>query len=136
MREAVEKAGVDVLAVRSHAGVLAFGADTDVRAAFQKYDITKFDLHTLELHRRRYESTERGLLRAALTSAILRHRSLDGHRRRNSDLLSPANPQDAIWQPLRKLVGALNGTVREHPDLQWSEGISVRLVLRHVKIFG
>lgn len=127
VREAVEKAGVDILAVRSHAGVLVFGADADVRAAFEEHDITKFDLHTLEIHRRRYESTERGLLRDALTNAIRRHRCLDVHRRRSSDLLSPADAQDAIWQPLRKLVGALNGTVRDHPDLRWSEGISVRL---------
>ena len=127
VREAVEKAGVNVLAVRSQAGVLAFGADADVRAALEEHDITKFDLHTLEIHRRRYESTERGLLRDALTNAIRRHRCLEVRRRRSSDLLFPADPQDAIWQPLRRLLGPLHGTVRDHPDLRWSEGLSIRL---------
>ena len=37
------------------------------------------------------------------------------------------DPQDAIWQPLWKLVGSLNGTVPDHPDLKWSEGVSTRL---------
>ena len=127
VREAVEKARVDVLAVRSHAGVLAFGADVDVRAAFETYGITEFDLHTLEIRRRRYESTERGLLRTALTNAIARHRGLAVRRRRSSDFLRPADPQDAIWKPLRKLVGSLNGTVPGHPDLKWSEGVSTRI---------
>ena len=127
VRKAVEKARVDILAARSHAGVLAFGADVDVRAAFEDYGITEFDLHTLEIRRRRYESTERGLLRDALTNAMARHRGLAVRRRRSSDFLWPANPQDAIWRPLRKLVGPLNGTMPDHPDLKWFEGVSTRL---------
>ena len=127
VRAAVEKAGVNVLAVRSQSGVLAFGSDADVRATFEDHRISEFDIHTLEISRRRYESTERGLLRAALTNAIGRHRSLAVRRRRSSDLLSPANPQDASWQPLQKLVGPLTGTVQDHPDLTWWEGISTRL---------
>ena len=124
---AVQKARVDVIAVRSHAGVLAFGADVDVRAAFDAHGITEFDLHTLEIRRRRYESTERGLLRDALTKAIARHRGLLASPRRSSDFLRPANPHDALWHRLRELVGPLNGTVPDHPDLKWSEGVSTRL---------
>ena len=127
VREAVEKARVDILAVRFHAGILAFGADVDVRAAFEDFGITEFDLHTLEIRRRTYESTERGLLRDALTNAMARHRGLAFRRRRSSDLLWPADPQGAIWRPLRKLVGSLNGTVPDHPDLKWSEGVRTRL---------
>ena len=127
VRAAVEKARVDILAVRSYAGVLAFGADVDVRAAFDAYGITEFDLHTLEVRRLRYESTERGLLRHALTNAMARHRGLAVRRRGSSDFLRPVDPQDAIWQPLWKLVGSLNGTVPDHPDLKWSEGVSTRL---------
>ena len=57
--------------------MLAFGADADVRAAFEAHGITEFDLHTIETKRLRYESGERGLLRDALTQAIARQRSLD-----------------------------------------------------------
>ena len=126
VRKAVEKVGVEVLAVRSQFGVLAFGTDSAVRTAFKAYDITEFDLHTLEARRLRHESTERGLLCDALVQAFRRYRNLDlisGHRRH----LIPANPQDVVWKPLQQLVGRLNGTVENHADLQWSEGIFVRL---------
>jgi len=32
-----------------------------------------------------------------------------------------------VWQRLRDLVGVLNGTVPDHPELKWSEGVSTRL---------
>ena len=109
VRQAIEEAGVDVLAVRSYGGVLAFGADADVRAAFGGNDISEFDIHTLDVRKQRYESSEQGLLRQALTAAIVRERGLIAQRRRQRDLLSPADPRDAIWQPLQKLVGELSG---------------------------
>ena len=127
VRDAVEQAGVDMLVARTHAAVLAFGADADVRAAFEAYRITEFDLHTIETKRLRYESGERGLLRDALTHAIVRQHSLDVIRRRNTDLLAPANPQDASWAPLRRLVGTLSGAMTGHPELRWREGVGTRL---------
>lgn len=127
IREAVTRAGVDILFSRVQAGVLAFGADADVRAAFDLYSIVDFDLHTIELRRLRYDSGERGLLRDALARAIARERGLHHLRRRSSDLLSPLNVEDDIWNPLRALVGPLTGTVAEHPELAWSEGVGTRL---------
>lgn len=126
VRQAIEEAGVDVLAVRSKAGVLAFGADADVRAAFENYDISEFDIHTLDIHKQRNESSERGLLRQALTAAIARERGLMVRHRRERDLLAPANPRDTTWQPLQKLAGRLSGTVNGHEDLLWREGIATR----------
>ncbi len=127
VRRAVEKADVNVLAVRSRVGILAFGADADVRAAFKEHDITEFDLYTLEIRRCSYDSTERGLLRDALTIAIGRERGLNALRRRSIDRFSPADVRDAAWQPLQSLVGALSGTVEDHPHLRWREGIGTRL---------
>lgn len=126
-REAVEQAGVEVLVARTRAGVLAYGADADVRTAFEAYGITDFDLHAIDTKRLRYESGERGLLRDALTRAVARQRSLDVNRRRSTDLLSPADPDDNAWAPLRLLVGSLSGTVKDFPELQWREGIGTRL---------
>jgi len=126
-REAVELAGVDVLVARTRTGVLAFGADADVRAAFEPHSITDFDLHTIDIKRLRYDSGERGLLRDALTRAIARQRGLDVIRRRTTDLLAPLDPHDAWWAPLRKLVGPLSGTVTDHPELRWREGIGTRM---------
>ena len=51
VRDAVEQAGVDVLVARTRAGVLAFGADADVRVRFRGARITDFDLHTIETKR-------------------------------------------------------------------------------------
>jgi hypothetical protein len=127
VRSAIEKAGVDVLAARTRAGVLAFGADSDVRKAFGCHAITEFDLHTIEARRLRYDSAERGLLREAMTRAIVRGRGVVAIRRRNADLLAPADPLGAPWGELGRLVGPLVGWVPDHPELGWREGLSTRL---------
>ncbi|GLS34660.1 hypothetical protein GCM10010869_02480 [Mesorhizobium tianshanense] len=54
-----------ILATRTQAGVLAFGAENDVRIAFSDNTIEEFDLHTIEVRRLRYDGQERGLLRQA-----------------------------------------------------------------------
>ena len=124
VREAVQKSSVDVLAVRSQVGVLAFGSDADMRNVFNSYGITEFDLHAFDVKRQRYESTERGLLGEALGRAISRHCGLSivGRRR-----FVPTDPKDTIWSDLRESVGTLTGVVSGNPDLQWWEGITVRL---------
>lgn len=127
IRQAVDEAAVDVLVARVRVGVLAFGADADVHAAFDRHDLTEFDLHTVEQKRLRYDSGERGLLRVALARALARNRGLRHLRRRSTDLLAPADVTDGTWAPLRQLVGPLSGTVEGHPDLTWHEGIGTRL---------
>ena len=127
VRDAVREAGANVIAVRSSTGVLAFGSDTEVRRAFGPLGISDFDIYTLDPRRQRYDSTERGLLREALTMAIERGLSLKATRRRREDLLVPRDPADQVWRPLEKLVGTLAGNVSGHPDLNWCEGIGIRL---------
>lgn len=127
VRDAIRQTGVNVLATRTRAGVLAYGSDSDVRAAFGDYQIQSFDLQTIDTKRLRYESSERGLLREALTCAITRELGLEATRRRTTDLLAPLAPQDQIWNPLRRIAGDLNGTVRDHSELRWREGIGIRL---------
>lgn len=127
VRAAVEKASVAVLFARTRAGVLAFGADSDVRKALACHTMTGFDLHTIEARRLRYDSAERGLLREALTRAIVRGRGVEAIHRRSSDLLAPADPSAPEWSELRRVVGTLAGTVPDHPELRWREGLSTRL---------
>jgi len=127
VRDAVEQADVDLLVARTRAGVLAFGTDSDVRVAFKPYSISDFDLHTIEMKRLRFDSGERGLLRDALTRAIVQNRGLELTRRRSSDLLTPVDTTAPRWSPLRTLVGTLNGNVSSHPGLTWKEGVSIRL---------
>ena len=127
VREAVREAGVSVIAVRSSTGVLAFGSDAEVRRAFEPFGISDFDIYTLDQKRQRYDSTERGFLREALTTAIERHHGLKAIRRRRSDLLAPSNTDECVWLPLKGLVGTLAGVVRNHSELTWREGIGIRL---------
>lgn len=126
-RHAVDAAGVSVLVARVRAGVLCFGSDSDVRKAFEPHHIKDFDLHTIEPHRLRYESGERGLIRNAMTSALARELDFDAFRRRHLDLLAPKDVQSADFAPLRDLVETLSGVVKGHPDLRWREGVGMRL---------
>jgi hypothetical protein len=127
IRQAVEASKADVLVARTSAGVLGFGADSSMRAAFDLYQITVFDLHTIEARRLRNDSGERGLLREALTRAIARHRGLKFIRRGRSDLLVPSDPRSPDWKELSGQVSGLTGTVKGYPELRWHEGVGTRL---------
>jgi NAD-dependent SIR2 family protein deacetylase len=124
---AIKQASVEILATRTQAGVLAFGADADMRVAFEKYDIRVFDLHAIEVRRLRYDSQERGLLRQALSHALSRANGMTLLRRRNTDLLTPSVPNDQRWIPLKQVVGVLTGNVPKHSELTWCEGVATRL---------
>jgi hypothetical protein len=108
---AVEAAGVDVLIGRTRSGVLAFGSDADVRAAFEPFEIAEFDLHAIEARRLRYDSGERGLLREAMSRALARENHLHVTRRRNADLLTPIEPDDAGWESTYSQEESLSETV-------------------------
>jgi len=124
---AIKTAGVPIIATRARGGVLGFGTDADMRAAFGAYGIEDFDLHAIEVRRLRYDSHERGLLREAISAALARTHGLSIQRRRSADLLAPANPADVRWKPLKELVGTLQGVVPGHPEMTWSEGFGARL---------
>jgi hypothetical protein len=126
-QQAIEAANADALIGRVRAGVLGFGSDAALKAAFQSYNITTFDLHTIETKRLRYDSGERGLLKEALARAIERHRGLRSMRKGNVPLLVPADGSHPSWKRLRDLVGTLSGTVKGHPTLKWYEGVGIRL---------
>lgn len=126
-RAAVEKAGVDLLVARSQRGVLAFGSDAAARAAFEAYNITEFDLAAIEPRRLRYDSTDRGLLKEAISRAVSRGRGLVLIRKRTKDLLYPSDPAAAEFAELRQKVGSLAGTVSGFEEIHWHEGVGLRL---------
>lgn len=127
VREAIAEAGTDILFARVRSGVLAFGDDDSVRATFEKHSISAFDVHTIDTKRLRYDSGERGLLRAALARAICRSAQLDHLRRRSFDLLAPSDCNDPRWSGLQRLVGNLSSRVTSHSELTWREGVATRL---------
>ena len=127
VREAIKGAGANVIAVRSKAGVLAFGSDEAIRAAFGPFVIEDFDVHTLDTRRRTYDSTERGFLREALAAALVRHIGMEVTRRHSTDLLTPADPTATTWSRLRTIIGEISGEVPGKPGVTWCEGVSLRL---------
>lgn len=127
IREAVERADVNILVARTKAGVLAFGSDSDVRAAFEPFAITEFDLHTIEQKCLRKDTGERGLLNEALTRAITRQKGLSLIRKGSINLLAPADQKDAVWSDLRRQVGSIGGTVPGQAGLSWHEGVGLKL---------
>ena len=127
VREAVRRAGVDVIAARTQNGVLAFGSDTDVRAVFAGCDIEAFDTYPLHPDRQRFDSTERGLLKEALTRSLINQGDMVATKHGRTDLLAPRDAMDPRWSDLKQLGGALEGTVSGHPELRWKEGVGIRL---------
>lgn len=127
IRQAIQDAGADIIATRVRVGVLAFGSDAEVRRVLTPSVIKGFDLHTFQVNRLRYDSQERGLLRDALARALARTHGLLAIRRRSEVLLAPAEPANARWAPLRRIVGDLSGPLSGHPGVTWREGLSARL---------
>jgi hypothetical protein len=127
VREALARAAVNAIGTRTRAGVLAFGRDGELRRAFDAHDVTEFDLHAIETRRLRYDSSERGLLREAVSVALSCNFEMTVNRRRGGDLLAPAVPDHDTWRDLRELVGATAGVVPGDPTLRWREGVALRL---------
>jgi hypothetical protein len=42
-------------------------------------------------------------------------------------LLAPADPADDAWRKLAEITGRVEGTIRDHPEIRWREGVAVRL---------
>jgi hypothetical protein len=40
-----------------------------------------------------------------------------------------------VWLPLKRLVGVLSATLKEHPELRWREGIGIRLDWAHDRLW-
>lgn len=136
VREAVAQSGADIITTRRNVGVLAFGADGQVRKAFDPRGITEFDLHAIEAHRLRYESAELGLLYEALARAIGRERGLKTKRRRTG-YMAYVDPEDADreeFSALRKATGEVSGVIAG-TTLKWAEAVELRLEYRLGRLF-
>ena len=127
VREAVSAAQAPLIVTRTRLGVLGFGSDDVFRTVFGPFGITETDVAPLEMRRMRYDSHERGLLREALIRALSAAKGLDAIRQRNADLLAPTDATDASWRKLAEITGRVEGTIRDHPEIRWREGASVRL---------
>ena len=130
--EAIAKAGVDIIAHRIRDGVLAFGRDGDVRAAFEPFGIKGFDQHPLSSKKLVKEGGERALIRDALFRAIAGRPGLTLERRYSRVRLRPVADQvqasifnaDTV-KPVDRVTGVVPKT-----DVPWSEACGLRVDYR------
>jgi len=134
VRKAVQDASVDVIAVRSKEGVLAFGSDKDVRTAFDPYGIREFDLISVDHDKLAKEAAQWSLLYDAITHALVRELPLVMKRRRHPKILA-LDPSrvladgHSLLRPLISAVGSLSGHIRG-TNLQWIEAFRIRIEYR------
>jgi hypothetical protein len=136
VREAITKAAADVIGARRQIGIIAYGADNEIRKAFDSYDITEFDVHTIEPSRLRYESAEYGLLYDAICRALSRERPLIVERRRQSNIaaIDPTKATDRLFSPLKQAAGKIAGII-PGTRVQWTEAVRIRLEYRRKTVW-
>lgn len=130
--EAIANAGVDIIAHRVRDGVLAFGRDTDIRAAFEPFGIKAFDQHPLSSKRLVKEGGERALVRDALFRAIANRPGLALERHRSRMRLRPITGQvqpSVFNTDTAKPVDRLSGLVPK-TDIVWTEACGLRVDYR------
>lgn len=130
--EAIERAGVEIVAHRIRDGVLAFGRDVDVRKVFEPHGITLYDQYPLSARRLIREGGERALIRDTLFRAVSRQSGLILDRRRSTTRLRPAEGQvsPAIFnsgsvRPVDRVSGVVPKT-----NVPWTEACVLRVDFR------
>lgn len=132
IREAIEKAGVDVDAQRCKDGVLAFGRDADLKRAFEPYGIRAFDARPISSLRLMHETGERSLLRDAMFRALQNQPQINIERRGRSIYLKlnlktvqPSAFNSNGVKPINQLHGTIPRT-----KIAWEEACGIRLDFR------
>ena len=127
VRDAVEGTNANIVFGRRNVGVLAFGADDQVRTAFEAHNIREFSLHSIETRRLRYESAELGLLYDALLRAIENERPVTvSQRRRKFVTVDPDQASNIAYRELKSAVGQISGQVGT-TSVGWREATRVHL---------
>ena len=102
-------------------------SDANIEEVFSGYGIEEFDTYTFDPVRLRFDSSERGLLKEALTRALVSYGDMVDTRRGRTDLLAPKDPGNVEWSDLKRVVGSLEGALDGHSGLRWKEGVGDRL---------
>jgi len=130
VQAAIQKSGLDIIAMRAKPGVLAFGRDGDIRKAFEAFKITTFDTHAISPAQLAAPTGTRALFRDAIFRALARRPGLQIHRRGTREYLLPnpalVKPTD-FNTPDIKSVDRLSGIIG---SVAWSEACAIRLDYR------
>ena len=142
VRRAIVDGKSDVIALRQKEGVVAFGSDTEVRRIFEPFQISRFDVRSIEPQRLEFESAEFGLLYEAFIRALERGRPLVSFRRsgRRSLHVDPESAGDVLFQPLRQTVAGFRNSLGitgklANGTINWAEAVSVRFDYRLGKLW-
>jgi len=125
VQQALSSAGVaeKALACRSKKGVLAFGRDSDLKAAFSPHNIRNFDFYSISPDRLTQPTVELALLYDALAKALLKRPGLSAIKNGRQWLLIPnAGQIHTMFSDLDAVNGVVPGT-----SLAWTEAASIRL---------
>jgi hypothetical protein len=136
VRELLQSTSAQMVAVRSKKGVLAFGADAEIRRVFAAHQPDRLDLHSIEVGRLWRETNELNLLRSALVhglvhSAPLLARSRRGfHDVRVDDAAADAPQLRLLRDKVKAVVGTIPGT-----NVRWTEAVSIRIEYRLARLW-
>ena len=129
IQAAIEKAGVDILARRIKDGVIAFGRDPDIRAAFEPFGIKRFETRPIPDKKLAFESEERRLIRDALMRALRDRPDIEILRRGwrvialpNLQTAKPSDFRNGNINPVDRLSGMVGNT-----GVRWTECCELRL---------
>lgn len=126
---AIEKAGVEIEAQRIRDGVIAFGRDCDVRAAFDSHGIKRFETRSIPDKNLSHESGDLRLIREALFRALSQRNEIEIVRRGrrvfalpNTDILKASDFRDGSVKPIDTISGTIGNT-----GIRWIECCDLRL---------
>lgn len=141
VRQAIQAAGATAIGARRSTGVIAFGADKELRRAFEPFDIRSWTVGSIATDTfQRDHSSDLGLLYDALAAAIVRQRPLKVTAGRADKVVTvdPVRADDPIFAPLSAALGRVSpkrpppGGARLVGSLGkdgpcWAEGARLRL---------
>lgn len=131
IREAIKVSNANIIAGRRKIGIIAFGPDEEIKRAFNPYQISDFDLHSIEASRLTTESAELGLMYEAILKALSRTLPLQAKKRRGKyQLILDENKLNKIQvENLKKVLGQLSGTV-PGTSIKWIQSLKIKLEYR------
>ena len=125
IEEAVRNAGVNILAQRTKAGVIAFGRDADIRKTLSPYGIKSMDTLSIPEARLTHQTGELTLLRESLFLALKQLPNINIDRRGRTFFALPDSKQitakdfsQGSFRPFDSISGTIADT-----SIRWSEGL-------------
>lgn len=130
VRQAVEAVDGQVVAHRRGDGVLAFGADAELRRIFTPHRIHDWDMGALDPAR----PTDLGLLYDALSRALVRDRPLRAQRHGRTLAIDTAQATDDALKPIKTTTQELCGIV-PGTGLPWAEAVELQLEVQFGRLW-